>query len=82
MEDIQVIDVKPGNIETETLFCIKDVLSPGFECKKQWFEERYEEGLRMKILKGPDGKMIVLCCVCVFSISITVILHLTVGFLH
>ena len=58
MEDIQVIDVKPGNIETETLFCIKDVLSPGFECKKQWFEERYEEGLRMKILKGKDGKMI------------------------
>ena len=58
MKDVQIVDVNPGNIEEETLFCIKDLMNPGFECKRQWFTARYEEGLRMKILKGQDGKMI------------------------
>ena len=57
MKNVQIIDVNPQNVEAETLFCIKDVLKPGFQCKKQWFIERYEEGLRMNILKDSDGKM-------------------------
>ena len=58
MKDIQIVDVNPQNVEKETLFCIKDIMKPGFQCKKEWFNERYEEGLRMNILKDQDGKMI------------------------
>ena len=58
MKDIQIVNVDPGNVDKETLFCIKDQLKSGFHCKKQLFTERYNEGLRMNILKGADGKMI------------------------
>ncbi len=58
MKNVQIIDVSPNNVEEETLFCIKDLLKPGFQCKMQWFNKRYEEGLRMNILKDSDGKMI------------------------
>ena len=52
-----ICDITPENIEKETVFCIKDIKSPGFQHKKNWFIKRYEEGLRMHILKGFDGKM-------------------------
>ncbi len=58
MDQFKVIEVTPQNVREETLFCVKDIKNPGFKCKQQWFEKRYEEGLRMKILKGADGKMI------------------------
>ena len=58
MSDVHIVDVNPGNVEKETLYCIKDLMNPGFKCKKLWFTARYEEGLRMKILKAQDGKMI------------------------
>ena len=52
-----ICDVTPENIEKETVFCIKNIKSPGFQHKKNWFIKRYREGLRMHILKGFDGKM-------------------------
>lgn len=56
-EDILIVNVTPKNAEQETFFCIKDIKSPGFKSKQRWFEKRYAEGLRMKILKIND-KMI------------------------
>ena len=58
MDQLKIIDVTPKNVLEETLFCVKDIKSTGFTCKQGWFEKRYEEGLRMKILKGADAKMI------------------------
>lgn len=58
MKTHTLIDVTPENVLQETLFCIKDVKNPGFHCKQQWFEKQYEDGLRMKILKNAEGKMI------------------------
>ena len=52
-----ICDITPENIEKETVFCIKNVKSQGFRHKKKWFIKRYQEGLRMHILKGYDGKM-------------------------
>lgn len=57
MTATNIINVTPQNVVQETLFCIKDLKKPGFQCKREWFEERYQEGLRMKILKDADGKM-------------------------
>ncbi len=54
----KIIDVTPENVMEEGLFCIKDPKNPGFELKKTWFTQRYAEGLRLKILKDPEGKQI------------------------
>ena len=57
MSTFSICDITPENIQKETVFCIKNVKSPGFKHKKNWFINRYQEGLRMHILKGFDGKM-------------------------
>lgn len=57
MENIKLIDVTPENATEHTLFCIKNLKDPGFKNKHQWFNKRYEEGLRMKILKDPSGNL-------------------------
>lgn len=58
MDQFKIIEVTPENVQEETLFCVKDIKSPGFACKKNWFAKQYKEGLCIKILKGTDGKMI------------------------
>lgn len=58
MKTLKIIEVTPDNVQEETLFCVKDLKNPGFESKRKWFEKRYEEGLKMKILKDDSGKMI------------------------
>ena len=57
MTATNIINVTPQNVLQETLFCIKDLKNPGFHSKQKWFEKRYKEGMRMKILKDVDGKM-------------------------
>ena len=58
MNATKIIDVTPDNVEQETLFCIKNIKKPGFESKRKWFEKRYKEGLRLKILKDSTDKML------------------------
>lgn len=58
MKNLKIIDVTPDNVLKETLFCIKDIKKPGFESKRKWFENRYHDGLRIRILKDEDDKMI------------------------
>ena len=58
MKTLKIIEVTPDNVQEETLFCVKDLKNLGFESKRKWFEKRYKEGLKMKILKDDSGKMI------------------------
>lgn len=58
MKATKIIEVTPKNVKEETLFCVKDITNPGFENKRIWFEKRYKEGLRMKILKDDTDKKI------------------------
>jgi len=55
---MKITSVTPKNVKEETLFCIKDIKNSGFESKRKWFQKRYNEGLRLKILKDDDDKMI------------------------
>lgn len=55
---MKIIDITPANALEETFFCIKNVRSQGFKDKKVWFEKRYGDGLRLKILKDNSGKPI------------------------
>ena len=58
METLLIKEVHPQNVETETLFCIKDKLNPGFACKQDWYKKRYAEGLRLCILEVEGGEKI------------------------
>jgi hypothetical protein len=55
---MHIIDVTAENLSKETLFCSKDIKSPGFQAKSVWFEQRIKEGLRLKILKNNLDKPI------------------------
>lgn len=58
MNTTSIINITPLNVLEQTLFCIKDLKNPGFQNKKKWFEKQYKQGLRMKILKETNSKMI------------------------
>ena len=58
MKTVNIINVTPDNVLKETLFCIKNLKNPGFQAKRKWFEKRFEEGLRIKILKDLNSKMV------------------------
>jgi hypothetical protein len=58
MEITHLIDVTPENVMQETLFCAKNISSEGFRNKKAWFEQNYQNGLRIKILKNQANKQI------------------------
>jgi len=56
-DNMEMVSVTPKNAEKETFFCIKDVKKEGFKSKQSWYEKRYAEGVRLKILKV-NNKMI------------------------
>ena len=58
MNNLKLVDITPDNILEHGLFCIKNIKSPEFEMKKQWFIKSYKEGLRIKILLNKAGKQI------------------------
>ncbi|MDC8006155.1 GNAT family N-acetyltransferase [Aureisphaera galaxeae] len=55
---MKLVAVTPENALKETFFCIKDTKRQGFKDKLNWFEKRHKEGLRIKILKNEEEKMI------------------------
>ena len=55
---MKLIEVTPENAQSESFFCIKDRKRDGFKDKYRWFEARRREGLKLKILKSTEGKMI------------------------
>jgi len=50
----KIIDVTTENVQHETLFCVRDLKNPGFNIKQKWFNNTYQEGLKLKILKSSD----------------------------
>ncbi|NVO19097.1 MAG: GNAT family N-acetyltransferase [Bacteroidetes bacterium] len=50
--NLEIIEVTPENVKSETLFCIKNTNDLGFRKKSEWFAKRFAEGLRLKILKS------------------------------
>jgi hypothetical protein len=58
MKTFSIIEVTPENVDKEKFFCVKNINDPGFGIKKKWFIERYNEGLRIRILKNQQSKAI------------------------
>ena len=55
---MQILDVSPSNVSQTGIYCIKDKRAGGARCKIDWFLQRYEEGLRLKIATDEAGKQI------------------------
>ena len=47
---MKIVKVTPQNALEVGFFCIKNVKSPGFKQKWNWFKERYREGLVLKLV--------------------------------
>jgi len=58
MGHVHLINVTPENVLKETLFCVKNTSDPGFIKKNEWYTNRFQEGLRIRILKNEAGKPI------------------------
>lgn len=55
---MKLVEVTPENAIKESFFCIKDKKRQGFKDKQSWFELRHQEGMRIKILKSSEDKML------------------------
>jgi ribosomal protein S18 acetylase RimI-like enzyme len=57
MDDYEIVDVTPENLDRYDLFCQKSkARENGYQRKVAWFKERYKEGLRIKLLLADEGK--------------------------
>lgn len=52
---MKIVEVTPANVQEEGFYCLKNQKNPGFSKKRAWYEQRYSEGLRLKILKDQEG---------------------------
>ena len=53
----EIVDVTPDNLERYDLFCKKSKpKEAGYQNKVAWYNERFDEGLRIKLLRVDEGK--------------------------
>lgn len=50
MNNYRIIDVNESNIDDFGLFCIVNKKNPGYKAKYDWIHDRFQEGLKFKIL--------------------------------
>jgi len=58
MENIQIIEVTPDNINEYGMFCNKNPKTEGYKQKVKWYSETYKQGVRMNIAMKEDGEKI------------------------
>jgi L-amino acid N-acyltransferase YncA len=57
MTEYEIVDVTPDNLVSYDLFCKKSKKKePGYANKVKWYNKRFEEGLRIKLLCVDEGK--------------------------
>ena len=53
---VKIVDVNENNIDEQDLFCKKTKKKlPGYQNKVKWMKERFEEGLKYKVLYVKEG---------------------------
>nr|NQU91994.1 hypothetical protein [Bacteroidota bacterium] len=58
MDTVRIVNVTPENVLEQSLICIKDLKNPGFPNKQKWFNQRFEEGMRLNILRDQSERPI------------------------
>ncbi len=56
MADYNTIRVDSSNVEEFGFFCVKNKKHPGYIAKLSWLEQRFEEGMRIKLILTTEGK--------------------------
>jgi len=56
MADYNIVTVDSGNVEEFGFFCVKNVKHPGYVAKLPWLQQRFEEGMRIKLVLTTGGK--------------------------
>jgi hypothetical protein len=57
MDHLKFIEVNEINAAKEGFFCVKNPKYEGFQLKLDWLRERWNEGLKLKILKNGEDKI-------------------------
>ncbi|NIT54726.1 MAG: GNAT family N-acetyltransferase, partial [Aliifodinibius sp.] len=56
MPNYQIVTVNASNIDELGLFCVKNKKHPGYIAKRSWLNQRFREGLRIKLIVTVDGQ--------------------------
>ena len=56
MSDFSIAPVNAENVAELGFFCLKNKKHPGYIAKLSWLRQRFEEGMRIKLLLTADGK--------------------------
>jgi L-amino acid N-acyltransferase YncA len=57
-DKLTLIRVTPDNVDKSGVFCIKNPKSPGYQAKKNWFVQQYQDGLRIILAKDENGSQL------------------------
>lgn len=55
---IHIIEVTAANVAEAGIYCIRDRKSPGFKAKVEWFANKINKGLKIKIAMNDEGKQL------------------------
>lgn len=55
---IEIITVDAGNVEENGFFCVKNRKHPGYAIKLSWLKRRFDEGMRIKLVRTADDKQV------------------------
>ena len=56
MNQAEIIDVNGGNVEEYGFYCAKNKKEEGYRKKLEWLGNRFEEGLKIKLLRDENDK--------------------------
>ena len=58
IENIQLIEITPNNLNEHGMYCNKNTKSEGYKQKAAWYLDTYKEGVRMNISVKENGEKI------------------------
>ena len=56
MNDYRIVTVDEHNVDEYGFFCVNNKKHPGYITKLSWLQQRFKEGLRIKLILTKDGK--------------------------
>lgn len=58
MMDFSIVTVNADNVDELGFFCVKNKKHSGYTAKRSWLDQRFEEGMRIKLLLTAEGEQV------------------------
>jgi GNAT superfamily N-acetyltransferase len=55
---VRILEVTPDNASELGFYCVRNLKSPGYKAKLNWFNSNYRHGLRLRIAADDTGKQL------------------------